>query len=265
MKLQPITAFWNKQYYSSDYGKKLLAIMKEFTEKLQTLNSEINSKEGQIFHADDCITVFRNLGFLEDPIFLRAVGPRANDKILMGRLWRLWITSWSLHSCWELDGDVLDLGTYNGKAFFTALKYSILKSKNNQKKSGKVILADLFEDPPKEAKKSEHGPELYGQVSDMFQTLCPEAIVVKGFLPNSIKNFYLQKVSWCQIDLNKAEADLECLKFIYPLLNKGAHIILDDYGASRYSKTQKMVDDFMIDKPERILELPTMQGLLIKK
>ena len=99
----------------------------------------------------------------------------------------------------------------------------------------------------------------------MFQNLCPDAIVVKGFLPDSIKNYNLQDVSWCQIDLNKAEADLECLKFVYPLLNKGAHVIFDDYGASRYSKTQQMIDEFMTDKPERILELPTMQGLLIKK
>ena len=265
MKLQPITAFWNKQYYSSDYGKKLLAIMNEFTVKIKRLNNQINSEKGQIFHSDDCITVFRNLGFLEDPVFIRAVGPRANDKVLMGRLWRLWITSWSLYSCWELDGDVLDLGTYNGKAFFTSLKYSILKSDNKPKKNGKIILADLFEDPPKEAKKSDHGPELHGEVINMFQNLCPDAIVVKGFLPDSIKNYNLQDVSWCQLDLNKAEADLECLKFVYPLLNKGAHVIFDDYGASRYSKTQQMIDEFMTDKPERILELPTMQGLLIKK
>ena len=118
MKLTPTTAFWSKQYSSSEYGKELLGLVKQFTLKIEELNNKYSEESSRgLFNSDDCITVFRNLGFLHDPEFIRAVGPRAKDKILMGRLWRLWVICWSLQTSWNIDGDILDLGTYNGKYF----------------------------------------------------------------------------------------------------------------------------------------------------
>jgi len=265
--IKPITAFWSKQFYADSLGSRLLKLFQAIAVQLQ----DIYAKEGVgdeaekkgILFADDCLVAFRNLGFLEDPLFIRAVGPRAQDPVLMARVWRLWVTSWSLSACWNINGDVLDLGTYNGKSFFTTCKYALLFNKA-PKKNGSFIASDLFEDPPKEAKKTDHGPDLHQRVTLLMQTLLPESIVVKGFLPDCLGNLNIHTIAWCQIDLNSAEADLHSFMSVYPKLSRGAHVIFDDYGSNRYPETQKSLDVFLQSKGERILELPTMQGLFIK-
>lgn len=265
--LKPQTAFWSKQFRENSLGQKLLGIFSNIAIQLnEVLRQETpeDKNPGQgIFFADDCLVIFRNLGFLKDPLFVRAVGPRAQDSVLMARVWRLWLTSWSLSACWKINGDVLDLGTYNGKAFFTSCKYSLLFHKSH-KTNGRFIAADLFDDPPKEAKKQDHGPGLHKKVETLMESLLPGPIVLKGFLPDCLHHLEISKISWCQIDLNSAEADLRSFMFIYPLLSRGAHVIFDDYGSNRYAETQKKLDAFLADKGERILELPTMQGLFIK-
>ena len=265
--LKPLTSFWNKEYKSKSYGKALVFRLKEFdsilTKTAKTFG--INSKEKLgIFYSDDCFVIFRNLGFLSNPLFVRALGPRSADLFLMGRLWRLWLISWSLSSRWDKPGIVLDLGTYNGKAMFTACKYAALKKPEQKLHDKIVIVADFFEDPPKEARKTDHGKNLETEVKKLFRHL-PKAKVVKGEIPSSLENFdWSCGISWCQIDLNSAQADLSAFQFIYEKLLPGSHVIFDDYGFSRYKDTQVALDDFLSTKPESICELPTGQGLFIK-
>ena len=184
------------------------------------------------------------------------------DPILRGRIWRTWVLCWSLSCQWTKEGDAVDCGTYNGKAFITACRYAYMHN-GTKKRPGGIVCADLFENPPEEAKKSEHGPDLYNKVKLLFKEF-EQAKIIKGHLPKSIAELNIERISWAQIDLNSAESDLNTFKFIYPKLQPKAHVIFDDYGFSRYHKTQEKLDKFLDNKTERILELPTGQGLFIK-
>lgn len=264
--LRPVTAFWNKDYFTRQACKYLHQLFTKWAQEI----SEIQKQQGIDFQvesgfyfSDDFMCGLRNLGFLEDPIFIRAVGPRKNDKVLMARIWRLWFTSWSLAQCWKKGGDILDCGTYNGKAFYTSCKYAALL-KGDFNRDGNIIAADLFENPPREAQKADHGPGLESSVRQMFLTTFPDTKVIKGYLPNSLDSVTINQISWCQIDLNSAEHDVSTFKYIFDKLQAGAHVIFDDYGFSRYKNTQKMLDNFLDADNSRIFELPTGQGLWIK-
>jgi O-methyltransferase len=266
MKLIPFTAFWNKQYKETDFGAYLASSLQNLSAKISELSSANGRdliREGGVYFADDLFVPLRNLGFLDDPLFVRALGPRSSDRILMARIWRIWITSWSLRACWNIKGDIVDLGTYNGKAMYTACKYSLLAHKHH-KTNGRILLADLFENPPVEARKSDHSSELHQKVHRLFTPLFDYAIVVKGSIPTSLLDCNIKSIAWAQIDLNSAKSDLSAIEFVYNRLQPGAHVIFDDYGFQRYKKTQEVVDSFFLNKMERVLELPTGQGLVIK-
>ena len=266
MRISPFTAFWNKQYRETGFGKYLQKKLSDLNEEIENLSAKYNKhflKEAGIYFADDCFIPLRNLGFLDDPMFIRAMGPRSSDKILMGRIWRIWTISWSLSSCWRLEGDVLDLGTYNGKAMYSACKYALLSHKIHIP-NRKIFLCDLFENPPAESKKADHDVNLHIKVEKLFSDLFNYSVIVKGSIPNSLNPYNIKKIAWAQIDLNSAEYDLKALQFIYDKLQPDAHVVFDDYGFQRYKKTQDALDYFMRDKSERVFEMPTGQGLLIK-
>ena len=171
MNLTPFTAFWNKDYGTST-GKSLKRYLQSLnsslSDKLGITDENSYSKNG-IYFADDCFITLRNLGFLKDPLFIKAVGPRSSDKVLMGRIWRLWFISWSLSVKWSSQGIILDLGTYNGKAMFTACKYAHLKNIDIPLSDQKIVLADIFENPPKEARKADHSSTLHVEVQNSFK------------------------------------------------------------------------------------------------
>lgn len=206
----------------------------------------------------------RNCGFLDDNLFVQALEERIDDPVLRGRIWRVWTLCWSLSTRWTKRGSIVDCGTYNGKAFISACKYARLKT-SQPNPSGAIVCADIFENPPEESRKRDHSSHLHKDVERLFAEF-ENCSIIKGTLPGSIRDHAgIDEIGWAQIDLNSAVADVSVLEFIYPRLCEGAHVILDDYGFSRYRDTQNSVDLFLENKPERVFELPTGQGLLIKQ
>ena len=75
----------------------------------------------------------------------------------------------------------------------------------------------------------------------------------------------LKKISFAHIDLNNAEAEISVLEIIYDKIVSGGIIIFDDYGWVGYKDQQIKEKQFIEKNGLRILELPTGQGLVIKK
>lgn len=59
-------------------------------------------------------------------------------------------------------------------------------------------------------------------------------------------------------------ATSHCIKYFYPRMTKGGIIIDDDYGAASCPGAKKAIDDFMKDKTEKVILLPTTQAVIIK-
>ena len=103
--IEPLTHFWNKQFVQDKNGKKIReAMLKLYSELVnlykRTDNNKTELSTNGIYFSDDIVTVYKNMGFLDDEIFIRALGPRQNDGPIMGRLWRIWVVAWSLSKQW---------------------------------------------------------------------------------------------------------------------------------------------------------------------
>lgn len=252
------TAFYNKQYKDEADGQDLINIQRDFINALARTNR--NKKlPHHAFYADDCFVLYRNLGFLYNESFAEALTYCGADDALYARIWRVWVLAWSVRLKWSGKGAILDCGTYNGKALQVALHYARL---SGQSRKGPIIACDLFESPPNESRKVDHGPSLHKQTY-MRLAEYGNVHVIKGKLPNIFSKFNLPQIDWCQIDLNSASADGDTFRAIFDKLCDGAVVILDDYGFSRYKETQAKLDSICEALQVSILELPTGQGLYI--
>lgn len=88
--------------------------------------------------------------------------------------------------------------------------------------------------------------------------------ILKGWIPERFQEVSHLKFRLVHIDVDLYQPTLDSLQFFYPRLNPGGMIILDDYGFENCPGAHKAAEEFMHNKPETIIHLPTGQGLIIR-
>lgn len=256
----PYAARYNKEYEllfrDRDQEETFIRALTQLTALLKLNKSD----SGATLH-DDLMVWFRNLFFLTEDRFQEAFREFDEDVALRARMWRIYNLCWGLHQSSYVRGDVVDIGCYDGKTTKVFCNY------NNGLFKGEVIrkglyLFDLFENPPPEAKKSNHGPHLADEVKGLLGRYTP--IVVAGDVKETIPTQLPDEICFAHIDLNDAEIEAHVMPEIYYRMSTGAIMIFDDYGFKRYRKSAEIHQKFLEDRAEKILELPTGQGLLVK-
>ncbi len=87
----------------------------------------------------------------------------------------------------------------------------------------------------------------------------------KGWIPARFGEVADRRFSFVHIDVDLLEPTRASVEFFYPRVSAGGMIVCDDYGFWTCPGARKAMDDFFADKPERIIDLPTGQGLVIKQ
>lgn len=85
-----------------------------------------------------------------------------------------------------------------------------------------------------------------------------------GWIPERFGEVADRSFVLAHIDVDLYQPTIGSLEFAYPRTVPGGVIICDDYGSRSCPGARKAVDEFFADKPERLLELPTSQSLVIK-
>ena len=241
----PFAAMFHKDYQDFSPEKRL-----EVQKALQQLMSLLGANKGNdcTLH-DDLFVWFRNLFFTTDPRFDAACNNL--NFALRARLWRLYTLCWACEQT-QGKGDIVDIGTYDGRALEVVLRY--------QTSLPAVHAYDLFDNVPEEARKADHGPNLFEQVR---QRLAPFNVTVhKGDI--CAVTALPERIGFCQIDLNNAEAEGYIFPLVYERLQAGSIVVFDDYGFRRYRESALTHQRFLEGK-EQVLELPSGQGLLVKQ
>lgn len=89
--------------------------------------------------------------------------------------------------------------------------------------------------------------------------------IYKGWIPETFKNVSSEKFCFVHIDVDLYQPTFDSLCFFYPKMVTGGLILCDDYGFTTCPGAKKAFDEFMEDKAEKIINVPTGQAFVIKK
>jgi hypothetical protein len=85
-----------------------------------------------------------------------------------------------------------------------------------------------------------------------------------GWIPQTFSELAKNEFAFVHIDVDLYEPTRDSIAFFYPRMNDGGIILCDDYGFSTCPGATKAIDDFLGDKPEKMLVLASGGGFLIK-
>lgn len=86
----------------------------------------------------------------------------------------------------------------------------------------------------------------------------------KGWIPSRFGEVADRSFSFVHIDVDLYEPTLESINFFYDRMNPGGIIVCDDYGFLTCPGATAAVDEFLLDKPEKMVFLSGGGGFLIK-
>ena len=96
-----------------------------------------------------------------------------------------------------------------------------------------------------------------------FMADCPGVSYHPGLFPATAAPCNDRKFSFVHLDVDLKSSTLDCLAFFYPRMVPGGVILSHDY--SYLDGVRAAFAEFCLGKPERPMELPTSQAMLVRR
>jgi O-methyltransferase len=247
----------------------------------RVLREIVQRQHRSVFWGDRLLTFDKSSSFRDDVDFRAALKDAQSStgqnqyESPDGITWRYNTLIWAARTCLSVPGDYVECGVYRGdmtwmvtqmvdiagagKTFFLYDTFSGLDSRYSSE-------AD-FPDSPQlyGIVNKEYGmPGIEDYVRKRFQDK-PFVVVTKGVVPDVLHKFAPDRIAFLHLDMNSPRAELGALEAVFDRVAPGGIIIFDDYGWKEFRKQKEAADQFMAAHDHNILELPTGQGLLIKR
>ena len=242
---------------------------KEGKRSVDTLRKALDDMKScftSMFASDNLVTFDRNLRFLGDRSFMSALESTKPDAKEQSIVWRLHVLAWAAEHARALEGDFVECGVFRG--FSPAV---LAKHLDFGKLPRQWYLYDTFEGIPEDQQnvgsispEVYDDPALYAKVCERFAEY-PNIRVVKGRVPEVLADESPERVALLHIDMNSAVAEVGALEVLFPRVVPGGIVVLDDYGWMYYQEQTIAEDEFFGALGYRVLELPTGQGLVLKR
>jgi hypothetical protein len=158
----------------------------------------------------------------------------------------------------NVPGDIAEVGVFQG-----ASARMICEVKGDKA----LHLFDTFEGLPEAASEDGkvHNPQQFSCSLESVQKYLaayPNIHFYKGEFPASATGVPEIRFSFVHLDVDLYASTLSCLKYFYPRMTPGGVILSHDY--SILAGVKQAFEEFLADKPERPIELPSTQCMLIK-
>ena len=88
--------------------------------------------------------------------------------------------------------------------------------------------------------------------------------IYKGWIPNKFQEIETLRFSFVHIDVDLYQPTYDSIAFFYPRMNNDGILVCDDYGFTSCPGATKAVDQFLFDKPEKMISMSGGGGLMIK-
>jgi O-methyltransferase len=218
-------------------------------------------------------------GFMHDSRFIKS----RNTAIKEGEAfvwrendWRVYVAAWAGEHGSKLDGDFVECGVEYGMLSRTIMEYINFKSS-----SKKFYLIDTYNGLDEryltpselageragklagERAGEPHYPDIYQIVKKAFAPF-PNAIVVRGAVPEVLEKIKVEKVAYLSIDMNCIAPEVSAAEYFWDKMVPGAIMLLDDYGNRGREAQRDAFDQWAKEKDVSVFSLPTGQGLIIK-
>lgn len=229
---------------------------------------------------DRLLTLDKSAGFLVDPKFSEAFAEvkgshqydqyGGEDTIA----WRLNTLCWAAHCALKAGGDFVECGVFKGDMAWVVSQVVGID------RIPKFWLYDSFEgfsptwsssdDYPGNPGFLDFANEQY-RIEGMYEYVLgrfadySNVQVTKGFLPEALAQACPERIGFLHVDLNSPRAEIAVLEQLFDRVVPGGVIVFDDYGWKLFYKQKEAEDAFMDARGYRILELPTGQGLVVKR
>jgi hypothetical protein len=246
-----------------------------------TVENAVATKHHSVFWGDRLLTIDKSAGFLSDPAFRTAYdavrGSHQYDQYASPQTisWRLHTLVWAAKCGLHLEGDFVECGVFKGD-----MSWVISRTVDFAAKSKQLYLYDTYDgfvdkyssdaDFPENpgfidyANQFYRDPGLYAYVCNRFKNRS-DIKVIKGIVPDVLHQECPEKISFLHIDLNSPAAEIGALEILFPRMSSGAMLVFDDYGWKQFHRQKEAEDAYMRDLGYEILELPTGQGLVVKR
>ena len=248
------------------YGLRSAEEVGELTRALDTLRRLYGTG---CFVADMMCSFGKSFSFARDPGFMEAVERHdlsGRDKIYV---WRLHTLVWAARSALDLPGDFVECGVFMG---YSACVIADVLDFQDRDKS--FYLYDTFEGLSEKYSTDQERafapnemfslPNLHKAVVARFRRY-DNIHVIRGVVPDVLAQTCPEKIAFLHLDMNAAQAEIGALDALFDKVVRGGYIVLDDFGRSRLASLCVEETAWMKTRGYEVLELPTGQGLVIKR
>lgn len=218
-----------------------------------------------VYANDNVILLSRTLGFRRDKKLMQAFRSNAKTAQEKSLLLRINTLAWAARQALLVEGDFVECGVWHGFCSSVITDYL-----DFAKLDRTFYLYDTFEGIPAELDSEGHDSPLFRE-EGLYESVVarfakyPNVRVVKGKVPDTLHVEAPRRIAMMHIDMNSSKAEIAALDVLFERVVSGGIIVFDDYGWMGYRAQQLAEDEWVQARGQHILELPTGQGLLVKR
>lgn len=178
---------------------------------------------------------------------------------------RRWMLYQLLRLTEAVPGDTAECGVFRG-----ASSYLICKANQSRTDFQRWhFIFDSFEglSPPRHHDGSHWREGDFAVGADTVRRNLAEFQLVSlhpGWIPARFGDVADRRFSFVHVDVDLEQPTRDSIAFFYPRLEVGGILLCDDYGCTTCPGATLAVDDFLADKPEKMLSLCCGGGFLVK-
>ena len=228
-------------------------------------------------YADDGLLTMHGDQFRRDPDFQAAYarGIQATHGIDPRFEWRAHIALWAASRALRVPGDFVECGVNAG-----FISSAIMHRLNWRSVDRRFFLVDTFSGPVLSQysanevgrgrrKLAEEAFAAGAYVTDLDRIVAnysewPNAVVVRGAVPEVLPALDISNVAFLHIDMNCAYPEQAALEFFWDRLSPGALVLFDDYSYFGHDCQNQAISETARRLGAEVLSLPTGQGLIMR-
>jgi hypothetical protein len=178
---------------------------------------------------------------------------------------RRWMLGQLLRLTRDVPGDTAECGVYLGASSYLICRF-------NERLGGGLrqhLMFDSFEglSAPAAVDGSYWGEgDLSAPLEAVKKALAefPDTAYLKGWIPSRFAEVADRRFSFVHIDVDLHGPTRDSMEFFYSRMSPGGIILCDDYGCTTCPGATKAVDEFLRDKPEKMIALCSGGGFMIR-